>query len=102
METHNFTEVDGGTGMVVRSEELDNGFNERILALNNPWPKGRPCIRRVKSQRQEVKMRRCSKYGEIGHYKNTCWNPRVFVDGVIVGVIVLVEDLIAGNHIYIS
>jgi len=47
-------------------------------------------------------MPRCSKCGEIGHYRITCRNLRVFVDGPTAGMNVLVEDLIAGNHIYVS
>jgi len=36
METHDSTEVDDGTGMVIGGEELDDGFNRRILPPNNP------------------------------------------------------------------
>ena len=63
METHDFAEVDDGIGMVVGGEELDNAFNRRILRPNNPRPQGRPRKSRVESQRQGVKMCRCSKCG---------------------------------------
>ena len=47
-------------------------------------------------------MKRCSKCGDIGHYKNTCRNPRVDFDADYVGDVVAVEDLLGGNYPHCS
>ncbi|KAJ8423414.1 hypothetical protein Cgig2_032664 [Carnegiea gigantea] len=92
METHDVGIVDGDTGHVVGGDELDEDFNRRILPPKNPRGAGRPRKRRIESQTQGVKARRCSKCGELGHYKNTCRNPRADVDADYVGDIVPVEE----------
>ena len=51
METQDSAEVDDSTGVVVGGEELDDGFNKRILPPNNPRPQGRPRVKRVDSLR---------------------------------------------------
>ena len=68
LETHDSAHVDQRTGQVVRGEEMDDGYNRRILPPINPCPSGRPRVRRIESQRQGVKLRKCSNCGEEGHY----------------------------------
>ncbi|KAJ8438971.1 hypothetical protein Cgig2_018882 [Carnegiea gigantea] len=75
METHDTGVVHSDTGLVVRGDDLDEDFNRRILPPKNPRGAGRPRKRRVESQTQGLKPRRCSKCGDLGHYKNTCRNP---------------------------
>jgi len=45
---------------------------------------------------QEIRSKRCSKYGEPGHYKNTCKNPRADFNDYE-GDVVPFEDLLRGN-----
>jgi len=80
LETHDSPNVNDGTSQVVGGEELDNGSIRRILPPINPRQSGRPCVRKSESQRQGVKLRRCSKCREEGHYGNTCRNPRADFD----------------------
>ena len=75
METHDSAHLNDGTGQVVVGEELDDGYNRRILPPINPRPSGRPRVRRIESQWPGMKLRKCSKCGEEGHYRNTCTNP---------------------------
>ena len=98
METHDTRVVDGGTGLVVGGDDLDEDFNRRILPPKNPRGAGRPKKRRVESQTQGLKPRRCSKCGDLGHYKNTCRNLRADVDADHPGDVVAVEDVFRGNY----
>ncbi|KAJ8421945.1 hypothetical protein Cgig2_006416 [Carnegiea gigantea] len=59
METHDTGVVDGDTGLVVGGDDLDEDFNRRILPPKNPRGVGRPRKRRVESQTQGLKPRRC-------------------------------------------
>ncbi|KAJ8433208.1 hypothetical protein Cgig2_023160 [Carnegiea gigantea] len=98
METHDVGIVDGDTGHVGGGDELDEDFNRRILPPKNPRGAGRSRKRRIESQTQGVKARRCSKCGELGHYKNTCRNSRADVDADYVGDIVpIVCVVVAGS-----
>ncbi|KAJ8435759.1 LOW QUALITY PROTEIN: hypothetical protein Cgig2_003181 [Carnegiea gigantea] len=99
METHDSTTVDNAVGMVVGGEALDDGYNRRILPLINPRPQGISRKRRIESQRQGVQARRCSKCGEVGHYRNTCRNPRADFNADETNVVVPVEDLFEGNYV---
>ena len=96
-ETHDTGVVDGDTGLIVGGDDLDEDFNKHILPPKNLRGAGRPRKRRVESQTQGLKPRRCSKCGDLGHYKNTCCNPRLDFDADYPGDIVLVEDLFSGN-----
>jgi len=91
METHDSGHVNVATGAVVRGEELDDAYNRRILPPINPRPSGRPRVRRIESQRQGVKVRRCSKCGEEGQYRNTCRNSGADFD------VVQFEDLFGAD-----
>ena len=75
MKTHNSGVVDDNTGLVVGGDELDEDFNRQMLLPKNSQPLERPKKRRIESQTQGLKARRCSKCGESSHYKNTCRNP---------------------------
>jgi len=75
METHDSGVVDDNTGLEVAGDELDEDFNRRILPPKNARAPGRPMKRRIESQTQGSKVRRCFKCEESGHYKNTCCNP---------------------------
>jgi len=75
METHDIASVDERSRRVVSGEALDDEFNRRILPPTNPRKRGRPKSKMRESQNQGVQSKRCSKYGEVGHYKNTCRNP---------------------------
>ena len=97
METHDSAHVNAGTGAVVGGEELDDRYNRRILPPINPRPSGRPRVRRIESQRQGVKLWRCSKYGEEGHYRNTCRNPHADFDARYEGDVIQFEDLLGGQ-----
>jgi len=97
LETHDSAHVDDGTGQVVGGEELDDGYSRRILPPINPRPSGRLPVRKIESQRQDVKLRRCSKYGKEGHYRNTCRNPRANFNAGYKGDVVHVEDLLRGE-----
>ena len=101
LKTHESAYVDHGTGQVVEGEELDDGYNRRILPpINppiNPRLSGRPHVRRIESQRQGVKLRRCSNCGEEGHYRNTCRNPRADFNSGYDGYVLLMEDLLGGE-----
>ncbi|KAJ8430623.1 hypothetical protein Cgig2_021585 [Carnegiea gigantea] len=97
METHDTGVVDGDTGFVVGGDYLDEDFNRRILPPKNPRGARRPRKRRVESQTQALKPRRCSKCGDLGHYKNTCRNPRADFDADYPGDVVPVEDLFRGH-----
>jgi len=94
LETHDSAHVDHATGQVVGGAELDDGYNRRILPPINPRPPGRPRGKRIESQSQGVKLRRCSKCKEEGHYRNTCRNPRADVDAVYDGHVVHYEDFL--------
>ena len=50
LETHDLAHVDDSTGQVVRGEELDDGYSRCILHPINPYPSGRPRVRRIDSQ----------------------------------------------------
>jgi len=97
METHDHGTVDENTGAVVGGEELDDDFNRRILPPKNQRPPGRPKRRRIESQTQRVRPRRCSKCHELGHYKSTCRNPRADFDDDYPGDVVTADDLLQGN-----
>ena len=75
MEIHDSGVIDGDTGLVIGGD-LDEDFNRRILPPMNPRGPERPRKPRIESQTQGMKPHRCSKCGELGHYKNTCRNPR--------------------------
>ena len=97
METHDMATVDDRTGRVIGGEVLDDEFNRRILPPINPRKRGRPKSTRTESQTQGVRLKRCSKCGEHGHYKNTCRNTWADFDANDKGDVVLVEDLLGGN-----
>jgi len=96
-ETHDSAHVDDGTGQVVGGEELDDGYNIHILPLINPCQSRRPCVRRIESQRQGIKLRRCSKCGEEGHYRSTYRNPRADFNVGHKGDLVHLEDSLGGD-----
>lgn len=98
METYDTGVVDGDTGLVVGGDDLDEDFNRCILPSKNPWGAGRLRKRRVESQTQGLKARRCSKCGDLVHYKNTCRNPRADFDVDYPSDVVPVEDLFSGNY----
>lgn len=98
METHDMAAVDPSAGCVVGGEALDNDFNRRILPPVNPRKRGRPKSKRMESQQQGVQSKRCSKCSEVGHYKNTCRNPRADFDADYEGDLVDVADLLGGNY----
>jgi len=85
------------TSQVVGGVELDDGYSRRILPPINPRPAGRPRVKRIKSQSQGVKLQRCSKCKQEGHYRNTCRNPRADFDAGYDGDVVHVEDLLWGD-----
>ncbi|KAJ8425562.1 hypothetical protein Cgig2_012305 [Carnegiea gigantea] len=64
-----------GTWLVVGGDDLDEDFNRRILPPKNPRGARRPRKRKVESQTQGLKPPRCSKCGDLGHYKNTYRDP---------------------------
>ena len=97
METHDLGVVDENTGAVVGGQELDEDFNRRILPPKSERPPGRPRKRRIESQTQRVRVHRCSKCHEIGHYKNTCRNPRADFDDHYAGDVVSGDDLVVGH-----
>ena len=97
LETHDSTHVDQRTGQVVGGHDMDVGYNRRILPPINPRPSGRPSEKRIESQRQRVKLRRCSNCGEEGHYRNTCRSPRADFSSVYDGHVVVMEDLLVGE-----
>ncbi|KAJ8422350.1 hypothetical protein Cgig2_015345 [Carnegiea gigantea] len=99
IETHDSATVDNTTGLVVVREALDDGYNRRILPPLNPRPQGRPQKRRIQSQRQGILVRKCSKCGEVRHYRNMCRNPRANFNADETTVIVPVEDLFEGNYV---
>ena len=89
--------VDDKTGVMVGGQELDEECNRRILSPKNQCPPVRPRRRNIKSQTQRVRPRRCSKCHDLGHYKNTCRNPRANVDDDYLRDVVTTEDLLQGN-----
>ena len=97
METHDMATVDDITGRVIGGEALDDEFNRRILPPINPRKRGRPESKRRESQTQGARLKRCSKCGEPGHYKNTCRNPRADFHDDDDGYIVPFEELVGGN-----
>ena len=97
METHDMATVDDRTGCVVGGKALDDEYNCHILPPTNPRKRGRPKSTRRESQTQGVQLRRCSKCRELGHYKNSCRNPRADFDADYEGDVVAVEDLLGGN-----
>jgi len=46
---------------------------------------------------QGVRLKRCSKCGEPGHYKNTCRNLRADFNDDDEGYVVPFEELLGGN-----
>ncbi|KAJ8430713.1 hypothetical protein Cgig2_000278 [Carnegiea gigantea] len=98
MKTHDTGVVDGDIGLVVRGDDLDEDFNRCIPPPKNPRGAGRPRKRRGESQTQGSKPRRCSKCGDLGHYKNTCCNPRADFDADHPGDVVPMEDLFSDNY----
>jgi len=88
--------VNDSLAHVMGGEALEDDFNRRILPPINPRKRGRPPFTRRESQTQGVKSKSCSKCGEIGHYMNTCWNPRANFDADYEGDVVVVEDLLGG------
>ncbi|KAJ8425786.1 hypothetical protein Cgig2_014499 [Carnegiea gigantea] len=76
METDDTGVVNDDTGLAVGGDDLDEDFNRRILPPKNPRGAGRPRKKRVESQTQGFKPCRCSKCGDLRHYKNTCCNSR--------------------------
>ena len=76
---------------------MDDGYSRRILPLINSCPFGRLRVRRIDSQRQGVKLRRCSNCGKEGYYQNTCRNPHVDFHVGYKGDLVIVEDLLGGE-----
>jgi len=80
METHDIGFVDDYMGCVVEGDVVDDNFNRRFLPPKNLRKRGRPQSTRRESQSQGKKVKRCSKCGEVGHYKNTCQNPRADLD----------------------
>ena len=53
---------------------------------------------RKESQSQGKNVKRCPKCGEVGHYKNTCQNPRADLDADYGGDVVAIDDLLGGNY----
>ena len=88
MEPHDMASVDDRMGRVVGGEALDDEYNRRILPPTNPRKRGRPKSTRRESQTQGVQLRRCSKCRELGHYKNSCRNPRADFDADYEGDVV--------------
>jgi len=43
-------------------------------------------------------VKRCSKCGEMGHYKNTCRSPRADFDVGYEGDVVAINDLLDENY----
>jgi len=80
MQTHDMATVDDRTGPVIGGKALDDEFNHSILPPINPWKRGRSQSNRRKSYTEGVRSKICSKCGELGHYKNTCRNPRTDFD----------------------
>ena len=76
---------------------MDEDFNRWILPPKNERPPGRLQKRQIESQTQRVKVHKCSKCHEVGHYKNTCYNPRVEFDDDYAGDVVSGDDLLVGN-----
>ncbi|KAJ8423071.1 hypothetical protein Cgig2_009340 [Carnegiea gigantea] len=89
METHDLAndwESSGG-------HELDEDYNRHIIPPQNPQLPGRPEKRRRESQRQGKKVRRCSKCGDVGYYRNTYRNPCADFDVGHAGDVVPAEEL---------
>ena len=97
METHDMAAVDETTGSVIGGEALDDEFNRRILPPTNPRKRGRPESNRRESQTQGVRVKRCSKCGEPGHYKNSCRNRRADFADDDEGYVVAFEELVGGQ-----
>jgi len=75
METHDMASVDDRTGRVAGGDFLDDDYNQCILPPLNPRKRGRPQSKRRELQMQGIRTKRCSKYCEVGHYKNICRSP---------------------------
>ncbi|KAJ8434228.1 hypothetical protein Cgig2_005907 [Carnegiea gigantea] len=98
MEMHDSVTVDNATGLVKGGEALDNGYNRRILPPLKPRLQGRPRKRRGISKARHPGLE-CLKCEEVGHYKNTCRNPRVDFNADEAIVVVHVEDLFEGSYV---
>ncbi|KAJ8432145.1 hypothetical protein Cgig2_006847 [Carnegiea gigantea] len=97
METHDMGIVDGKTGLIVGKEELDEDY-KCILHPNNGRHPSRLPSKQRESQSQDKKVQRCSKYGEVGHTRHTCHNPRAYFNPTYEGDVVEVEDLLDGSY----
>ena len=102
IETHDIGSVDDRTGCVVGGEAVDEDFNWHILPPKNPRKRGRPPSTRKESQSQGKHVKRFSKCGDVGHYKNTYRNPRAKFDADSEGDVVAVEDLLGRNYPHCS
>ncbi|KAJ8425186.1 hypothetical protein Cgig2_004690 [Carnegiea gigantea] len=60
--------------------KLDVEYNRCILPPNNGRQFGRPYSKRMESQSQGEKGRRCSKCSEVGHTRRICHNARADFD----------------------
>ena len=97
METYDSAHMDD-TSPIMMGEELENGFNQCILPPTNPHQQGKPHVRRIESQQQGVKVTRCSNYGEVDHYRNSCRNPHADIIADHESYLVQVEGLFGGNY----
>ncbi|KAJ8436384.1 LOW QUALITY PROTEIN: hypothetical protein Cgig2_032205 [Carnegiea gigantea] len=94
METHDIGKVDEKTRVVDGGEELDDNYNRCILLPNNGHHLGRPPSKRIASQAQDKKVRRCSKCGEIEHTRRICRNPRADFNVTYKSDVVQIEDFL--------
>ena len=102
METHDIGSVDDRMGCVVGGKAVDEDFNRCILPPKNPRKQDQPPSTRRESQTQGKHVKRRSKCGEVGHYKNTCRNPRADFDADYKGDVVAFDDLLGGNYPHCS
>ena len=61
--------VDDKMGRVISGDALDEEYNICILPLIIPCKQGMSQSKRRESQTHGVRAKRCSKCGEVGHYK---------------------------------
>ena len=99
IETHDIAIADDRTGRVVGGDELDDNYSHCILPPCNGRQSGRPPSKYRESQTQGITCCRCSKFGEVGHTRRTCHNPRSDFNSNYEGDVVAVEDLLDGSWV---